>query len=150
MLLLLILFPQNGVLELDFAISRTGEVDPTHAVRYKEFGDWIRSCYGTSVASVSNVTGNEVMVKVSGDVEVDRVMIREELAKGQRIRAFSVSYQTAKDTSWQTFGSAHSVGNKRIMLGKSVQATAFKLTVEETVDTPQIMTFAVLKPCASG
>jgi hypothetical protein len=32
----------NSVLELDFAIDRTGRVDPTHAARYKEVGWLVR------------------------------------------------------------------------------------------------------------
>ena len=35
---------RNGVLEMDFAIDRTGRVAPKHAARYKEFGDWVKSC----------------------------------------------------------------------------------------------------------
>ena len=34
----------NGHLEIDFAIARTGEVDPVHATAYAAFGAWIRSC----------------------------------------------------------------------------------------------------------
>ena len=30
--------------EIDFAIARTGEVDPVHATAYAAFGAWIRSC----------------------------------------------------------------------------------------------------------
>ena len=41
----------NTVLELDFAIDRSGRVEPSHAALYKAFGDWRRSCYGTPVAS---------------------------------------------------------------------------------------------------
>ncbi len=36
---------RNGVLELDFAINRNGLVEPSHAARYKELGDWARACY---------------------------------------------------------------------------------------------------------
>merc|ERR1712050_142129 len=42
---------RNCVLELDFAINRDGRVDPRHAERYREFGQWIHSCYGQPFAS---------------------------------------------------------------------------------------------------
>ena len=41
---------RNCVIELDFAIDRDGLVDPVHATRYREFGDWISSCYGRAPA----------------------------------------------------------------------------------------------------
>ena len=34
---------RNGVLEMDFAIDRTGRVALAHEQRYGELGDWIRS-----------------------------------------------------------------------------------------------------------
>ena len=44
----------NGVLELDFAIDRDGLVNSAHAARYKEFGDWIRTCYGKPLAQMNS------------------------------------------------------------------------------------------------
>ena len=41
----------NTVLELDFAIDRSGRLDPSHSARYKQLGDWIRTCYGKSIAA---------------------------------------------------------------------------------------------------
>ena len=40
--------------ELDFAINTYGCVEDTHAVRYREFGDWIRQCYSQPVAAVNS------------------------------------------------------------------------------------------------
>jgi hypothetical protein len=48
----------NGHLELDFGIDRTGGVAPNHAVAYAQFGNWIRSCYGSPVASGALVPGD--------------------------------------------------------------------------------------------
>ena len=70
---------QNAVLELDFAIDRNGQVDPAHATRYKEFGDWIRSCYGKPVASTSGNATQTLLLKMpTGSASIDRVWVRED------------------------------------------------------------------------
>lgn len=46
----------NSLLELDFAIDETGQVDPVHAAAYQAFGDWIRGCYGTPGAHACSDT----------------------------------------------------------------------------------------------
>ena len=38
---------------MDFAIDRTGRVDPKHEARYKEFGNWLKRCYSDPVASAA-------------------------------------------------------------------------------------------------
>ena len=48
---------RNGVLEMDFAIDRTGRVDPKHATRYKAFGDWVKSCYDSPIAAAATPIG---------------------------------------------------------------------------------------------
>jgi alpha-L-fucosidase len=79
---------QNCVMELDFAVDRTGNIDPTHSARYKEFGDWIRKCYGTPLASTGTAFAqtmqlNLTVTKDPAGATVDRVTVREDLSKGQ-------------------------------------------------------------------
>lgn len=70
---------QNAVLELDFAIDLNGQVDPAHAAAYKQFGDWIRSCYGKPVARThSNGTQVTLLSIPAADALVDRIWIRED------------------------------------------------------------------------
>eukprot|EP01083_Nonionella_stella_P289402 984789_1 len=71
----------NGVLELDFGIDRTGNVAPDQYIRYKQFGDWIRQCYGKSLNSTHGKAMNghnnmmELEVMDSDSKMFDRVMI---------------------------------------------------------------------------
>merc|ERR1712154_375552 len=82
----------NCVLELDFAIDETGNVASAQAERYKEFGEWINNCYGTPLKQTNGTIMNQNDT-LSLDVDngsFDRIMLREDLSKGQRIRQFSV------------------------------------------------------------
>lgn len=138
----------NGMLELDFAIDRDGLVEESHATRYKELGDWIRNCYGSPVGW-TNGTGTTITLKLDNPTEIDRVMIQEDLYKGQRIRQFIVQVMGTSG-NWQTFSSAHSVGNKRIILGKKIVANKLQLIIQKSIGTPIIINFAAFKSCPSA
>eukprot|EP01129_Flabellula_baltica_P002831 TRINITY_DN12731_c0_g1_i2.p1 TRINITY_DN12731_c0_g1~~TRINITY_DN12731_c0_g1_i2.p1 ORF type:complete len:290 (-),score=66.72 TRINITY_DN12731_c0_g1_i2:28-897(-) len=140
----------NGVLEIDFAIDRTGRVHPQHAARYKLFGDWIRSCYGFPLSSTSG-GGSEWEIELNGDT-IDRVVIQEDQRKGQRIRAYSIEALIITGDgkgSWVPFSKGTSVGNKRIdVIPKPLTSVRrLRLTADEYIQTPQLLNFAVFSPC---
>jgi len=138
----------NGVIELDFAIDRDGLVEESQASRYKEFGNWIKNCYGSPVGSTHG-NGTTVTLELITPTEIDRVMIQEDLTQGQRIRQFTVQVMNAAK-NWQVFGSAHSVGNKRIMLGKKVVTNKLQLVIQNSVGNPIVINFSTFKPCPSA
>ena len=149
---------RNGVLELDFAIDRDGLVAPSHAARYKELGDWVRSCYGAQavlaeardVACAAQGCSVEIALGGAGG-SVDRVVVQEDIGLGQRIRAYTVEVMGAGG-AWQPFSEGHSVGHKRIDLGTPVNATRLRLTVTAFI-APAPLTiarFAAFAPCPSA
>lgn len=145
----------GGTLELDFAIDRDGLVDPAHAARYKQFGAWIRSCYGAPLAhAAANGTAPIVLSLPGGAAgsKVDRVWTRELIEVGQRVRSYVVEYMAAGSSTWAPFASGTAIGNKRIDLhaGGSVTATQLRLTVTSSVAEPAIMDFAAFAPCPSS
>lgn len=76
----------NGHLEIDFAIDRTGGVDPKHAAAYAGFGGWIRSCYGTPIGTGSLAAGaTSAEINLSKPTSIDRVRMEEDQTKGQII-----------------------------------------------------------------
>jgi len=145
---------RNGVLELDFAINRDGLVEPAHAARYKELGDWARSCYGAPRWELANATcaAQQCVLELELDpagAAVDRVMIREEIGLGQRVRAYTVQAMALGSTAWQAFSSGKAVGNKRIDLTKEpVVATKLRLTVSAFAgaDALLVKQFAAFTP----
>ena len=144
----------NGHLEIDFAISRTGEVDPLHAAAYAGFGAWIRSCYGSPVASGALPAGATSFVLPLGSggaaVTVDRVRMQEDQTAGQLIYSYTVEAQVGG--AWQAFSSGVSVGASRIDLGEAVAATALRFSVTAGWATPTGLNFAAFAPgpCALG
>lgn len=141
---------QNCVMELDFAIDRTGRVHPTHAARYKEFGDWIRQCYGSPVASNFTVSKRnlEYMLHFDKPTSIDRVMIQEDQSKGQHIRNYTVEVTTMQTNEWLVLSTGQSVGNKRIDVAKMyINATAVKLTIQHAVGAVTLKAFSAYGEC---
>eukprot|EP00037_Helgoeca_nana_P011787 m.105977 g.105977 ORF g.105977 m.105977 type:complete len:306 (-) comp21053_c0_seq3:145-1062(-) len=141
---------RNGVLELDFAIDRTGKVAPTHETRYREFGAWIDSCYATPVASAAPGAGGDVTLPLPSGATVDRVVIREDQSHGQLIRSFVV--EVLKGTAWVPFVTGTGVGNKFIGVASAgvTGATSIRLRVTGSLAEPQLLQFAAFAACPNG
>lgn len=139
-----------AVLEMDFAIDRTGRVAPSHEARYRQFGSWITSCYGHPVTSAGTTSGGNVTLTLPSGATIDRVVIQEDQAQGQRIRGFSVDAQSSG--SWTTILTGTGVGNKYIGVASSgvTGATSIRLRVTSAIAEPQLLHFGVYAPCPSS
>ena len=141
----------NGKLELDFAISRTGQLAPTHVAAYAAFGAWIKACYGAPLASVSPPPGTmQVLLPLPAAMAVDRVAIREDQTQGQAVNSFTVEYSANAGAGgpWLPFAAGASIGHKRILvLPAPVQAAALRLTLlPDAFSTPVLRDFAAFAP----
>lgn len=139
---------RNGKLEIDFAISRTGQLAPAHVARYAEFGAWIRACYGSPIASVTPAVGatSAELSLGAAPVAVDRVMLREDLAFGQLVYGFSVDFD-AGDGVWRPFSAGLSIGNKRIdVLAAPVNATRLRASFPGALGPTHVLTFSAFAP----
>ena len=125
----------NGKLELDFAVSRTGQLDPTHVARYAEFGAWMRACYDAPLASGAPGAALTFVLPLAAaggaPVETDRVMLREDLRFGQNVNGYAVEFDGGAGGGWQPFVNGTTVGNKRIHIraAGAVNATRLRLTL---------------------
>eukprot|EP01084_Bolivina_argentea_P065701 119754_1 len=142
----------NGVLEMDFGIDQTGNVADNQATSYKQFGDWINSCYGTNIASTKgnglNNNNKQLDLKITDSgKKFDRVMIQEDLIQGQKVREFDILVNGNKMVSTTV------VGYKRILILN--QAVTTPATVSFVLngyvgDSVDITNLAVFAPCSSG
>ena len=145
-------FGSNSVMELDFAIDRTGNIDPTHAKRYTEFGTWIRSCYGTAIARTAwSLTNTLELAWVALSRNGNGPHCDEDISRGQRIASYSVDAMVGGKwmTNWTT-GSA--VGHKRIAVNSlgSQSITKLRLNVSDGVELPANISMAAFRPCPAG
>jgi alpha-L-fucosidase len=136
---------------LDLAPDRTGVIPPLHAQRYKELGDFIRSCYGTSLVPDEHAMSDNSLVHLlmfETPATIDRSVIQEDQTNGQVIRAYTVDVMLANATTndvWVTVAEGTSIGNKKIDLWKSgpLLVNVVRLNITKVVDTPSIKKFSV-------
>ena len=121
---------RNTLLELDFAIDRTGRVDPHHRLFYHAFGGFLEKCYGASATlaegaltfaeaagSVAPFTLELDLGNSSGTPQPDRVVIEENQTKGQLILEYRIVLATMSVAGLETsvvFANGTSVGTRRI------------------------------------
>ena len=140
------------MLMLDLTLDRTGLIPPAYARRYKELGDFIRSCYGTSVLPNERLTSDNSLVYIqlfdSSPVTVDRSVIQEDQTQGQVIRAYTIDIKlvnSMEDSNWITVAQGTSIGNKKIDIWQTGPqlVNAVRLTITKTMDTPVIKSFTL-------
>ncbi len=145
----------NGHLEIDFAIDRTGGIAPTHAAAYRTFGNWIRNCYGTPLATGSMAPGaNSLIVTLPGGTSgstIDRVSMAENQTNGQNVITYVVEYTAVGSSMWIPFSSGTTIGSKRIDLISDgslgpVSATSVRLTVTSAYSSTLPVTLSVFSP----
>ncbi|CAF3065525.1 unnamed protein product [Rotaria socialis] len=143
---------RNCLLMLDLTPDRTGLIPPAYARRYKQLGDFIRSCYGTSVEPTKRLTLDHSNIYIqlfdSSPVTIDRSVIQEDQTNGQVIRAYTVDVQIVNTTDtnqWFTVAQGTSIGNKKIDVwqGGPQLINAVRLTITKSVDQPVIKSFTV-------
>ena len=143
------------IVQQDFAIDRTGRVAPAHAALYKRFGAWIRSCYGSAVASgslngtaaVGTAAGYELEITVPASTPIDRVILQEDQRQGQRI----LSYRVVEPTTGVVFSKGTSVGNKKIDVGTHNVTGTLRLEVLSTArGLPPLVWLGAYGPCPSA
>lgn len=139
---------RNCLLELDLAPDRSGLVPARHAARYKELGDFIRSCYGTALPSgqASNMTtATGVTLTFAYPTPIDRVVMMEDQTDGQVIRSYEVYAKIVDaeemngtlDVPWTLVSNGSSVGHKRIdLFATAITVTDIFVNATKYVDTP--------------
>jgi alpha-L-fucosidase len=146
------------VMELAFSIDRDGLVQDTHAAMYKALGDWVRTCYGSPLASTSGrgaaVDGATFDIVLGPNTTFDRFQLQEETLVGQRVRNYTVSSWNGVSKGWDTLVTGDAIGTKAIHLlpqplTTTAEKTKLRLTVDHAIAVPVIQQFAVFAPCAS-
>lgn len=120
---------QNTNLLLNMAANNEGLIVDASVQRYKEFGDWITSCFSNSSTLAQNL-GKGYVLKVQSAGKLltfDTIVIEEDQTNGQSVKEFTVDLIPSSDantaTKDRTVGnsgplvSGTSIGHKAIFTG---------------------------------
>jgi len=141
-------------MELAFSIDRDGLVEASHAQVYKQLGDWVRTCYGSPLASTSGI-GNTFLLNLMPGQVVDRFQLEEDISLGQRVRNYTIRVRDSLN-SWSTLVEGSAIGRKRIhILGGPITVSSrfgsqLQLLVSHAIARPQVKAFMAFKPCPDG
>ena len=147
---------RNCNLELDWAPFQAGpnagSLPQEQVARFKEFGSWIKGCYGEGNRA-AHTSGNTsavthtLVLDISGVAKpVDRLVIQEDQSYGQRILSWEVTTELGLQVA-----AGHSIGNKRIVvLNGTVNSSQLVLKVLQTKAQPVIRALEAYYACPSA
>jgi len=132
---------RNTNMLLGVVVDDRGLIPDADVARMQEFGSAIRERYGKALAETHG-SGNSLVLKLDSPTKVDRIILMEDIAKGERVLKYKVEVVT-ENNEWQTVAEGTNIGHKRIAVFEPVTADRLRLSVEESKAKPQISRFAV-------
>lgn len=133
---------RNSTLIMGLTPNPDGLLPDPDVKRLQEWGNEIRSKCGVSLASVSG-KGRTIDLKLNRKREINQVIIQEDIAKGERIRKYTVlAFVGGK---WKVICDGQSVGHKRIQQFNPVECSRVRLLINEAVAEPLVKSFSVFR-----
>lgn len=130
---------RGGVLLLNASPNITGRIPEDDIKRYSDFGKEITRRFSNPIAETKG-EGTELVLELDNKTMVNHAIISEDIAGGERVRAWRLEAQT--DDGWKHLASGNHLGNKRICVFPEVTTHSLKLTVEQSVADPMISCLA--------
>jgi len=109
--------------------------------RYVEFGREIRRRFSVPLAETSG-TGNLVELALKRPATIDHVTIMEDIACGERVRAYQIEGLVPGNT-WKQLCEGISIGHKRIQQFEPVETSKVRLRLTASVAEPRIRSLSV-------
>ena len=109
--------------------------------RYREFGDWIKGCFGSAVAKTAG-KGYYFELNNTEPVLLDHILVSEDQTMGQLVLNFTVSAVLPNSTEI-LLAAGESVGNKFVQPVPAVYASKIILYITASLSEPTILQFSV-------
>lgn len=126
---------RNSSLILGLTPDYRGLLPEADVTRLKEFGNEIKRRFGMPVASTSG-EGKRLLLKLPAATKINAIVLREKIARGERVRSYRVEGKTRG--KWKTLTTGSCIGHKRIEEVEPITVSALRLTIDKTVDIPLI------------
>ena len=134
---------QNTNLLLNTAANSSGLIPEKAQEIYKQFGDWIKSCFGAPVASTSG-NGFILTLALPKPTTISKVSVREDQTNGEMVTSFIIAAQTNDTEKHLVVDNGQSIGNKFIAdINPPMVVSSLYLIILSAHDTPVISDFSV-------
>jgi alpha-L-fucosidase len=137
---------RGAQLLLNVPPDRTGHIPAADAARAKAFGDEVRRRFATPLAETRG-SGDRVELRLPTPAVVDHVILEEDLAAGERVRAYRLAGRSGAD--WVPLGEGLSIGHKRIQPVPPTRVDAIRLVTTRSAAAPRIRRLAAFSTGAA-
>ena len=123
----------NSVLLLNIPPDRRGLINEADVTRLKEFAEYRKQAFADDRVKEGQklweaISNGERTYKLKSGSEINAVMLQEDIARGQRVEAFSVEAQTAD--GWKEIAQGTTVGYKRLLRFPDVKANQLRIKIK--------------------
>ncbi|HXO78102.1 MAG TPA: discoidin domain-containing protein, partial [Puia sp.] len=133
---------RNANMLLGMVIDTAGLCPEPDVKRLREFGAKIREVFSNPLAQTGG-KGDSFTLDLKRPQMVNYVVIKEDLAGGERVRRYEV--EVWGDGSWKKVCDGISVGHERIQQFEAVRTSKLRLTIKESEGAPAIKSFSAFR-----
>jgi len=131
---------RNSTLIIGLTPGPNGLMSMGDVKRLKEWGDEVASKFSNPVSQTSGV-GNVYILELTNSSRINNIVIQENIRKGERVRKFII--EGFADNKWNTLSEGSCISHKRIIKLDNVLVEKIRLTIQESIDIPQIKSFKI-------
>ncbi|MDR1864126.1 MAG: alpha-L-fucosidase [Bacteroidales bacterium] len=133
---------RNTNMLLGVVINDKGLIPEADVKRVELFGKAIKEQYGTPFRQTAG-KGTEYVIRLEQPATIDRVIIQEDIALGERVLAYSVKGK--KGGEWIDLSSGTNIGHKHIDTFPPQPLSEIKLVITQSKTEPIIKKFAIFE-----
>lgn len=133
---------RNTNMLLGMVIDDRGLVPDADAQRIEAFGKEIVRQYGAPLKQTAG-TGRELVIDFDQPTSINRVILQEEIAKGERVLKYRL--QGKVNGEWKELTAGSCIGHKHIERFEPQTLQAIKLVIDEAKAEPYIRNFAAFE-----
>jgi alpha-L-fucosidase len=135
---------RNCNLVVGEVVQPDGTVPESDVHRLAEFGQAVRERFANPAGQTSGA-GQQLEVELPQPKTIDQIVLAEEIAHGERVRAYRVEGLVAGD-AWKTLAAGQSIGHKWIHRIEPVEVAGLRLRITESAASPMIRRMAAYGP----
>ena len=133
---------RNTNMLLGLVVDNRGLIPDADVRQVELLGKEIARQYGHPFKQTSG-KGNELVITFDKPTSVNRVILQEDIANGERVLKYTLKGQM--NGEWVDLTTGSCIGHKHIERFDAQTLEAIKLTIEESKANPQIKNFAVFE-----
>ena len=131
---------RNANMLIGIVVDTSGLVPREDIKVLQAFGAELKKRFATPLAKTSGTGKQFELSFAKKTASIHFVVIEEEIAKGEHIRAYTI--EQWKDGNWQEIANGISVGHKRIHELKNITTNKLRLTITASSGIPVIKNFS--------